>query len=55
MAQMIRFAAAAVLAAIVCLLLVISIVLAFLSIDVIRQLDVQRFLGQNYSTEETAR
>lgn len=43
------------LAAIVCLLLVISIVLAFLSIDVIRQLDVQKFLGQNYSTVETTR
>ena len=36
-----------------CLLILITGLLAFLSIDVIRQLDVQRFIGQNYSTAET--
>ena len=35
-----------------CLVSVIAAVLAFLSIDVLKQLDVQRFLGQNYSTAE---
>lgn len=41
------------LTAIVCLLLIVFTVLAFLSVDFFRQLDVQRFLGQNYSTVET--
>lgn len=41
--------------AIACLLLLLVILLSLLSIDVIRQLDVQRFLGQNYSTAETTR
>lgn len=41
------------LTAIACVLLLTSIFLAFLSVDVLRQLDVQRFLGQNYSTIET--
>lgn len=36
-----------------CLVSAIAAVLAFLSIDVLKQLDVQRFLGQNYSTVET--
>jgi len=39
--------------AIICLLLVISMMLGLLSADVIRRLDVQKFLGQNYSTVET--
>ena len=42
------------LTAAVCLLLTLAIVLAMISIDVFRQLDVQKFLGQNYSTVETA-
>ena len=41
------------LAAALCLMILIAGVLAFLSIDVIKQLDVQRFIGQNYSTVET--
>lgn len=36
-----------------CLLILITGLLAFLSIDVIQQLDVQRFIGQNYSSAET--
>ena len=40
------------LTAVLCLMIVIAGVLAFLSIDVIKQLDVQRFIGQNYSTVE---
>lgn len=43
------------LIAIICLLLVICTGLALLSADALRQLDVQRFLGQNYSTVETTR
>ena len=43
------------LAATVCLLLAACIFLTFLSIDYFRQLDVQRFLGQNYSTVETTK
>lgn len=39
----------------VVVLLCISTVLTFLSIDVLRELDVQRFLGQNYSTVETTK
>ena len=31
----------------------ISLLLAFLCVDYFRQLDVQRFLGKNYSTVET--
>lgn len=38
-----------------CLLLLISMFLAYLSIDFFRQLDVQKFLGQNYSTAETSK
>ena len=34
----------------VCLLLALVVFLTFLSIDFFRQLDVQRLLGQNYST-----
>ena len=41
------------LTAIVCLLLLVSVILTFFSVDIIRQLDMQRFLGQNYSTVET--
>lgn len=41
------------LTGIVCLLLVGCLVLSALSIDVLRKLDVQKFLGQNYSTAET--
>lgn len=41
------------LAVIVALLLLLSIFLALLSIDFFRQLDVQRFLGQNFATAET--
>lgn len=37
----------------VCILLLSTILLTTLSIDIFRQLDVQRFLGQNYSTVET--
>ena len=36
----------------VCLLLFLAVVLTIISIDVFRQLDVQKFLGQNYSTVE---
>ena len=36
-----------------CLMGVVAALLVFLSIDYIQQLDVQRFLGQNYSTVET--
>ena len=41
------------LTALVCLLLVATAFFAFLSVDFFRQLDVQKFLGQNYSTVET--
>lgn len=41
------------LTAIVCLLLSITLALGYLSFDFFRQLDVQKFLGQNYSTVET--
>lgn len=41
------------LTAAVALLLAGSMFLAYLSIDFFRQLDVQRFLGKNYSTVET--
>ena len=41
------------LTATTCLLLVISVILAFLSVDFFRQLDMQKLLGQNYSTAET--
>ena len=41
------------LTAAVCLLLALVVLLTFLSIDFFRQLDVQKFLGQNYSTAET--
>ncbi|MBR4289360.1 MAG: zinc ribbon domain-containing protein [Oscillospiraceae bacterium] len=41
------------LTAIACLLLASTLALGFLSIDFFRQLDVQKFLGQNYSTVET--
>ncbi len=41
------------LALIAALLLVACAFLTFLSIDFFKQLDVQRFLGQNYSTAET--
>ncbi len=37
----------------VCLLLLLNGLLTYLSIDIFRQLDVQRFLGKNYSTVET--
>ena len=43
------------LTATVCFLLAVSVALAFLSIDVLRQLDIQRLLGQNYSTVEPTR
>ena len=36
-----------------CLLAIVASLLVFLSVDYIKQLDVQRFLGQNYSTVET--
>ena len=36
-----------------CLMTIVATILAFLSIDFFRQLDVQRFLGKNYSTVET--
>ena len=36
-----------------CLMTLVAGLLASLSIDFFRQLDVQRFLGQNYSTAET--
>lgn len=41
------------LTAAVCLLLAATMALAYLSIDFFRQLDVQKFLGKNYSTVET--
>ena len=41
------------LTAAVCMLLVLVIALTYISIDFFRQLDVQRFLGQNYSTATT--
>ena len=41
------------LTALTCLLLIASLVLAFLSVDIFRKLDMQRLLGQNYSTVET--
>ena len=41
------------LTAIICLLLVACTLLAYISIDFFKQLDVQRFLGQNYSTVES--
>lgn len=37
----------------VCLLLAVTLFLGFLSVDALRRLDVQRLLGQNYSTAET--
>ena len=43
------------LALIVAVLLVACACLAYLSIDFFQQLDVQRFLGQNYSTVETTK
>lgn len=36
-----------------CVMTLLTAVLTLLSIDFLRQLDVQRFLGQNYSTVET--
>lgn len=36
-----------------CVTLIIAGALAFLSIDFFKQLDVQRFIGQNYSTVES--
>ena len=41
------------LTTILCLLLAISLLFLSLCIDYIRQLDVQKLLGQNYSTVET--
>ena len=41
------------LTGLVCLLLATTVFFAFLSMDFFRQLDVQKFLGQNYSTIET--
>lgn len=43
------------LTVLVCLLLLASMFLAYLSIDFFRRLDVQKFLGQNYSTAETTK
>ena len=43
------------LALIAAVLLLSTVLLAFLSIDFFKQLDVQRFLGQNYSTVETVK
>ena len=40
---------------ILCLMAVLVMLLAYLSFDFFRQLDVQSFLGQNYSTVETTR
>jgi len=37
----------------VCLLLILVVILTYISVDFFRQLDVQKFLGQNYSTAET--
>ena len=42
------------LTAIICLLLAVTIALGYLSADFFHQLDVQKFLGQNYSTAEPA-
>ena len=39
--------------AVICLLLVASLFLTSLCVDYFRQLDVQKFLGKNYSTAET--
>ena len=41
------------LTAAICVLLVLVIILTYISLDFFRQLDVQRFLGQNYSTATT--
>lgn len=41
------------LIAALCLITLVAAALAYLSIDFFKQLDVQRFLGQNYSTVET--
>ena len=41
------------LTAVVCLLTTLSLILAALSFHFLRQLDVKKFLGQNYSTAET--
>ena len=41
------------LTSILCLLLAASLIFLSLCVDYIRQLDVQKFLGQNYSTMET--
>ena len=41
--------------AIAALLLAATLVLAHLSVDFFHQLDVQKFLGQNYSTVETGK
>lgn len=38
-----------------CLMAVLAGLLAYLSFDYFKQLDVQKFLGQNYSTIETAK
>ena len=40
---------------ILCLMSVLIMLLAYLSFDFFQQLDVQSFLGQNYSTVETTR
>lgn len=37
-----------------CVMIVIAALLTVLSIDALRQLDVQRFLGKNFTTVETA-
>ena len=37
----------------ICLLLLLVAILTYISVDFFRQLDVQKFLGQNYSTAET--
>ena len=42
------------LIAVICLLLAATIALAHLSADFFHQIDVQKFLGQNYSTVETS-
>ena len=39
----------------VCLLLLLAVILSFVSIDFFRQLDMQKFLGQNYSTAEATK
>ena len=38
-----------------CLMAILISLLTFLSIDYFKKLDVQRFLGQNYSTIETSK